>query len=30
MKAYAEQYAVNLKLLTQYAAGAIRSGEYRK
>jgi hypothetical protein len=30
MKAYAEQYAVNLKLLTQYAAGTLRSGDYRK
>lgn len=30
LKAYAEQYAVNLKLLTAYATGQIRSGDYRK
>lgn len=29
LKAYSEQYAVNLKLLTQYAAGQLRSGTYR-
>jgi hypothetical protein len=30
LKAYAEQYAVNLKLLTSYANGQLRSGDYRK
>jgi hypothetical protein len=29
MKAYAEQYAVNLKLLRDYADGKLRSGNYR-
>ena len=28
-KTYAEQYAINLKLLTQYAGGNLRSGNYR-
>ncbi len=30
MKAYAEQYAVNLKLLQEYANGKLMSGNYRK
>lgn len=30
MKAYSEQYAVNLKLLKQYSDGPLRSGDYRK
>lgn len=30
MKAYSEQYAVNLKLLQQYADGQLRSGYYRR
>lgn len=29
VKTYAEQYAINLKLLTQYAGGNLRSGNYR-
>lgn len=29
MKAYAEQYAVNLKLLKEYSDGKLRSGNYR-
>jgi len=30
MKAYAEQYTVNLKLLKQYADGKLSSGDYRR
>lgn len=29
VKTYSEQYAVNLKLLTEYANGKLRSGNYR-
>jgi hypothetical protein len=30
MKAYAEQYTVNLKLLKQYADGKLSSSDYRR